>query len=70
LLLIENIIYAHEHNYPWNELTCDYAAENGHLDCLVYAHENGCPWNNITCDYAAEHEYNMMVNEALDEQGI
>jgi hypothetical protein len=23
-------------------LTCECAAENGHLECLRYAHENGC----------------------------
>jgi hypothetical protein len=35
-------------------LTCAYAAENGHLECLVYAHENGCPWDGDVCAKAAE----------------
>ena len=25
-------------------MTCHYAAQNGHFDCLKYAHENGCPY--------------------------
>ena len=27
---------------PWDEWTCEYAAKNGHLECMAYAHENGC----------------------------
>ena len=37
----------------WNEVTCDNAALNGHLDCLKYAHENNCPWSKLTCALAA-----------------
>ncbi len=32
---------------PWNETTCQYAAQHGRLDCLRYAHENGCPWDKV-----------------------
>ena len=44
-----------ENGCPWNEETCFYAAENGHLECLKYAHENGCRWDKRTCSNAAEN---------------
>lgn len=28
---------------PWDEFVCQYAAKNGHLDCLRYAYTQGCP---------------------------
>ncbi len=39
---------------PWDEDTCQNAAQYGRLDCLRYAHENDCPWDETTCRYAAE----------------
>ena len=47
--MVECLKYAHENGCPWNEETCYYAAQNGHLECLKYAHENGCPWDDWTC---------------------
>jgi len=48
--------YLHENNYPWNKLTCHYAAKYGHLNCLIYAHENGCPWFGVDiCTIAIEN---------------
>ena len=44
----------YEAGCPWNENTCTYAAEEGHLNCLKYAHENGCSWNWGTCRDAAK----------------
>jgi hypothetical protein len=44
--------YAHEHQCPWNELTCMMAAFGGHLECLKYAYENGCPWSIRVCQAA------------------
>ena len=38
---------------PWDQTTCEYAALNGHLECLEYAHENGCSWDELTCCFAA-----------------
>ena len=42
--------YAHEHGGPWDEVTCERAAEGGqhHLEVLRYAHEQGCPWDEGT----------------------
>ena len=49
--------YAHENGCPWDERTCAYSSENGHLDCLRYAHENGCPWDSGTTHKAAINEH-------------
>ena len=38
---------------PWDEITCAWAASNGHLAILQWAYKNGCPWNEETCKYAA-----------------
>ena len=56
--------YAHENGCPWDELTCEWAASNGHLDVLKYAHENGCPWDGVTWVTAAES-----VREWLRDNG-
>jgi hypothetical protein len=34
---------------PWDERTCRFAAEGGHLDILKWARKNGCPWDFRTC---------------------
>ena len=39
---------------PWDEETCESAAQKGHLDVLMYARENGCPWDDRTWRYADE----------------
>jgi hypothetical protein len=39
----------------WNEWTCVYAAQNGHLDVLQWARQNGCPWDEETCAFAAQN---------------
>jgi hypothetical protein len=30
---------------PWDENTCAFAAENGHLELLKWCRSNLCPWN-------------------------
>ena len=35
--------WAHENGCPWNEVTCAWAVERGHLEMLKWARENGCP---------------------------
>ena len=37
----------------WDEATCTYAAEGGHLPVLQWARQNGCPWDTRTCSSAA-----------------
>ena len=50
---LECLKYLHERGCPWNEETCQNAAEKGHLECLKYAHEHGCRWDELTCGAAA-----------------
>ena len=69
--------YAHENGCFWSKKTCEYAAQNGHLECLKYAHENGCPWDAFTCCIAAmnghfkcleyAHENGCPLNEMICE---
>jgi ribosomal protein S7 len=49
--------WAREHGCPWNERTCYYAAEGGHIEVLRWARENGAPWTEITRRRAAEKGY-------------
>ena len=49
--------FLHEHEAPWDEWTCAFAAKNGNLDCLKYAREQGCDWDEETCVFAAENGY-------------
>jgi hypothetical protein len=46
--------WARANGCPWNELTCAYAAEGGHLEIIQWARANGCPWEEWTCACAAE----------------
>lgn len=40
---------------------CNYAAKNGHLECLMLAHTFGCPWNERVCtDAASRGQYNCL----------
>ena len=56
------------HLCPWDERSCNWAAQNGKLDCLQYAHINGCPWNitvlqcNIECIQTYAVEYNCPLS--------
>ena len=44
--------FLHENGCPWDYLTCYYAADNEHWDCLQYAVDNKCPrWEK----YAKRH---------------
>ena len=35
--------WAREKGCEWDEETCEYAAEGGHLEVLRWARANGCP---------------------------
>ena len=43
--------------YPWNEDTCETAAENGYLEVLKWMRQQNppCPWSEDTCGFAAEN---------------
>ena len=40
---------------------CNYAAKNGHLECLMLAHMFGCPWDARVCtDAASRGQYECL----------
>ena len=49
-------MWAREHDCPWDEFTCAFAAERGHLDVLMWARAQHppCPWDVYTCMCAAQ----------------
>ena len=49
--------WARENDCPWNEFTCMYAAEYGHLEVLKWACENGAPLYENTRRLAAAKGY-------------
>ncbi|GFH52662.1 hypothetical protein CTEN210_09138 [Chaetoceros tenuissimus] len=52
---LDTLIWLHEHNIPWHECVCQFAAKHGNLKALRWARENGCPWNEDTFNYAAQY---------------
>jgi len=40
--------WAREQGCPWNEYTCEAAANGGHLEGLRLAREQDCPWDEET----------------------
>ena len=60
------MIWAHEHGCDWDEDTCSYAVERGHLDCLIYAREHGCPWNLSDCRQEAENNEYQDILDWMD----
>ena len=49
---VERLAWAKERGCPWDEGTCYYAAEGGHLEVLKWAWER-CPWDSRVCWSAA-----------------
>ena len=46
---------------------CEYAAENGHLDCLKYLHETAkAPWDYEAVRYAHENNQTECLQYLLD----
>ena len=46
-------IFNYEHIESLNLKICEYAAKNGHLECLKYVHKNGYQLDEWTCYFAA-----------------
>ena len=58
-------VVARANGCSWNERTCTYAAESGHLEVLQWAHANGCPWDKSTCVNAADNRHLELLNWAI-----
>ena len=49
------------------KLRVEYAAENGHLDCLKYLHETAkAPWDGASVYYANENNHPECLQYLLD----
>jgi hypothetical protein len=66
---VEMIRWLREQDVPWNEWTCTYAAEGGHLEVLKWLKFQGAPWCRMSCSYAAA-EGNLKILKYLKEQGV
>ena len=62
--------YAHENGCPWDERTCESAADYGHLDVLKYARENGCPIPQSMQDFEENDDYGDEYSDDVLEQFI
>ena len=51
---LDVVKFAHEKKCPWDQYTCQNAADGGHLEVIKFLREKGCPWNEATCYHAAE----------------
>ena len=57
---------AHAVGCPWDEGTCKYAVQGGHLELLVWAQQHHCPWNWHRCSMAAERGYLAVLQRAWE----
>jgi hypothetical protein len=57
-----------ENHCPWNEATCAYAAEGGHLPVLKWARAYDCPWDELTCAYAARGGHLQVLKWARERE--
>ena len=45
----------------WDEMTCCWAAQGGHLEVLKWLRVKGCPWGASTSAWAAQHGHLEML---------
>ena len=45
----------------WDEMTCCWAAQGGHLEVLKWLRVKGCPWGISTSTWAAQHGHLEML---------
>ena len=53
--------WARERDCPWDEGTCEAAAEGGHLEVLRWARELDCPWRPQECRRKAAGNQDMLT---------
>jgi hypothetical protein len=66
---LEVLKWLHNQGYPWDESTCDAAAEGGHLATLQWAREHQCPWNKDQVRVHAAERGHVDMLRWLDEEG-
>ena len=49
-------------------MTCSFASQNGHLNCLKYAHEHGCEWNERIFLCISKNKYPDCFQYAIKEK--
>jgi hypothetical protein len=54
---------------PWDERTCESAAQGGHLEVLTWARMHGCPWRTEVMCRAAAAGGNLAVLQWVREMG-
>jgi hypothetical protein len=65
---IARLRWARVHGCPWDERTCEYAAEGGHLEVLKWAREHHCPWDEQCCAGAAASGHLDVLQWARQQQ--
>jgi hypothetical protein len=61
--------WAREHDYPWDEETCAYAARGRQLEVLKWAREGHCPWDISACTRAAHSAPLEVLQWAIEHGG-
>ena len=51
---------------PWDEETCAFAADGGHLELLKWARNKGCPWDMETCANAYDNGHSEVLEWARE----
>ena len=59
--------WARANGCPWDEWTCTYAANGGHLEVLQWLRANRCPWDRNTRDTASGHILEWAVANGVPE---
>ncbi|GFH53190.1 hypothetical protein CTEN210_09666 [Chaetoceros tenuissimus] len=53
-------------NIPWNEKTCESAAQFGNIEALKWARNEGCPWDERTFGIAIKFNEMKIVQYCID----
>ena len=51
----EILVWAREHDCPWDAWSCAEAARTGKLETLEWLRARGCPWDHETCASARDN---------------
>jgi hypothetical protein len=60
--------WLHHIGCPWDALTWEEAAREGHLDVLKWLREHKCPWDSGVCAFAAMNGHLTVLQWARRER--